>query len=165
MARTRVVSGFKPRRGGDGGMPAPNFMEMGAAIDRLGKQRFTYRNTAIVLSGRPMRDCIPTQNPHDRAHGERDSETGLLRPAARAPGVKGKLEIAHYSEPRLYHASEYHEPAPGVLVHQEQVFDDTFERRRRMESVDLFSQPAVRAKAGIVLGGAFRNLTRPRTRR
>lgn len=174
MGRTKVVSGFErraakgfsPRFGGDGGMPATNLAAVGAAIDRIGARRFTYRNSAVLLSGAYRRDCLPTQDPFDRAHIETSNgRDPKLLPAAEITKGGTLINKVHSAVPREYHKSEFHEPAAGVRVHQEQVFDDTHERMRRLELEEGTSQAGVRTRATIVLGASLRGLLRRRTRR
>lgn len=167
MATTRtIVSEFRPRRGGDGGPLAPNWNEIGARLDRAGKRRFSYRNSAVLLSGAERADCLPTMDPFDRAHttASHDRDPKLV-PAAAITRGGTVVDQVPGAVPRLYHKSEFHEPAPGVLVHQEQVFDDTHERMRRLELEEGTSQAGVRTRATIVLGASLRGLLRRRTRR
>ena len=166
MGKTKVTSAFKPTRGGDGGMPATNFAAVGAAIDRIGARRFTYRNSAVLLSGADRKDCLPTQDPFDRAHIETSNDRDpKLLPAAEITRSGTIIDKVHNAVPRLRHKSEYFEPVAGVLVHHEQVFDDTHERRIRLVGEDSQgSQRPLITKATIILGANLRSALRPRTR-
>ena len=165
MSNGRIKPGFVPTRGGDGGRPVADLSAIGAAIDRLGRKRFTFRNSAVFLSGAANVDCLPTCDPFDRAHCEKsDDRDPKIMPAATVNRYGVVIDNVPDAAPRMYHKSEYHEPAPGMRVHQEQVFDDTHERMRRIETQIGTSPAAVRTMATKILGATLRTKLRPRTR-
>lgn len=160
----RVQSGFQQLRGGDSNGSTPHDVgEIAAKVDRTGAVRWTHRNSAVFTSGAPKAECLPTQNPHDRAHSEK-GDFGLLKVTARVRGAKG-VQLARDSVARCYHRSEYFEPKPGVIVHSEQVFDDTFERNAMLkaEGIDLVGAKTALDRQVSKIGSGFRDATRQRT--
>lgn len=162
--RVGKSSAFRPVRGGDGGVLPRDVVADGAAMDLLGQRRFSYRNAAKILSGAPKEVCLPTPNPFDQAHTERDSKTGFLKPAAVQRGSRVFPNVKS-ATPRMYHPSEFHEPAPGTRVHVEQVFDATHEAERRLAAMGLevygCSVRANVARAAVL--APLREITRGRT--
>lgn len=161
----KVQGGFQQRRGGDSNGPTPHDVsEIAAKVDRTGAVRWTHRNTAVFTSGAAKSDCLPTQNPHDVAHNEKGN-FGLYKVGARVRGAKG-VQVARDVTPRMHHKSEYFEPVPGVIVHNEQVFDDTAERAAMLkaEGIDLVGVKTSLERQVSKIGSGFRDATRQRTR-
>ncbi|MBX3380861.1 MAG: hypothetical protein KF805_12275 [Phycisphaeraceae bacterium] len=169
MARKPKKTKFTPTKGGDGGMPAEDLHARGAAKDLAGERCFSYRNTAVYLTGASPTNCIETLDPFDRAHAEKlDGRDAKLKPAARK-ARRGEVRIVvAESVPRMYPPAEFHQPPAGDRKHYEEVFAATFDRERalREDGLEVFEGRASFAieKVARLSGKNFRNLVRPRTR-
>lgn len=91
-------------------------------------------NKQVFLTGaqaaEARRHFVPTKDPFDRAHGERDPGTGFLLPAA-ARTKRGISLLVAASEPRRY--PRCYMTASGVSF--ESAFDDTHERQARLREL------------------------------
>jgi hypothetical protein len=156
--------------------------EVTARQDRLGLKRWTHRNGAVFLTGAPEDATLPTRNPFDRAHEQREEgRDRKLLPAVRLKrgAIVSEIETA---TPRRYPAHEYHTPEVQIgtnpdgspilareRVHYEEVFDATHRLEQWLADEGLSVQHAsANAHRDKLIRRStttqLRNFTRPRLR-
>lgn len=140
-----------------------------------GPYLYSDANARRVLTGAKQSECLPTHDPYDRAHVQRDA-FGLLTPSAHRSGEHDCLSRGVVSKPRLYHASQMVTcvDAEGVAsrIGVDSSFDGWAEAHKNLsrEGITLGAQPMRQAEAAAWLDNRLngnirlRDMLEPRTR-